>query len=365
MKYSTAFAAALGCALASAAHAQSSVQVYGIIDTSVEHLTNVNAAGDNLSRMPNLTGGMFPSRIGFRGTEDLGGGLKAIFALESGFAPDTGTLGQGNRLFGRQAWVGLSGDWGSVTVGRTYSMLFNSLFDVDIMGAAEFAIGSLDAYLPNARHDNSIAYRGTFHGVTLGATYSLGRDTSSAGGPGATGCAGENASDSRACRNWSALLRYDARQWGAEVAYDTYNGGPGAAAAFGPVRSDQSDSRLHVAAYGKFARVNVGGGIIRRNNEGNAVAPRSNLSYVGASYKATPLLSLDAQFARLDFRNSPNATDMLVLRAVYLLSPRTSVYAAVGRADNSGTAVFSLAAGGPVAAGGAQNGVLTGIKHSF
>src|SRR5665647_3781484 len=89
---------------ASAAQAQSSVQVYGLIDAGVEHVTNVDAAGHSLTRMPNLSGGTFPSRLGFRGTEDIGGGLKAVFTLENGFGPDSGTLNQGNRLFGRQAW---------------------------------------------------------------------------------------------------------------------------------------------------------------------------------------------------------------------------------------------------------------------
>ena len=91
---------------ASAAMAQSNVTVYGLLDTGLVHVTNVNAAGDSVTKMPSLTGS-FPSRIGFRGVEDLGGGLQVVFTLESGLALDTGTSQQGNRLFGRQASVGL------------------------------------------------------------------------------------------------------------------------------------------------------------------------------------------------------------------------------------------------------------------
>ena len=64
-------------------------------------------------------------------------------------------------------------------------MLGGSLADADIIGPSQFALGSMDPYLPNARSDNAIGYRGKFGGVTVGATYSLGRDVSSAGGPGA------------------------------------------------------------------------------------------------------------------------------------------------------------------------------------
>lgn len=362
MKILAGLLAAMGTA---PAFAQTSVQVYGIIDTAIERVTNTAPNGDSLVRMPNLSGGMMPSRLGFRGSEELGGGLKAIFALENGFGPDSGTVNQGGRLFGRQAWVGLSGDWGALTVGRTYSMLFFSQFDVDIIGPSQFSIGSLDLYLPNNRNDNSISYKGTFSGLTVGATYSLGRDASAAGGPSATNCGGENAADKRACRAWSAMLRYDARTWGAVVAYDTYNGGTGAAAPFSPVSSALSDSRLNVGGYARFGALKVAGGHLRRENEGNALTPRSHLSYLGAAYDLTPQFTIDGQVARLDFRRSANDTNMVVLRGAYALSKRTTVYGMVGRVDNSANAAVALSAGTTVVAGGTQNGVMTGIRHVF
>jgi predicted porin len=345
--------------------AQSTAQIYGIIDAGIEHVTNVDAAGHSLTRMPNLSAGGFPSRIGFRGTEDLGGGLKAVFTLENGFGPDSGTLNQGGRLFGRQAWVGLSGSWGQLTLGRNYSMLFNSFYDVDVIGPAQFGIGSIDLYLPNARSDNSVAYRGVFSGTTIGATYSLGRDGSSIGGPSATNCGGENAADSRACRNWSAMLRHDGASWGALAAYDTYNGGTGAAAAFGPASSAQSDSRLHVAGYANFGLVKVAGGWVRRDNESSLLTPTSDLAYVGLTCTVNDALSIDGQAARLDFKNSANGTTLFAVRANYGLSKRTVVYALVGHQDNDGASAVALSAGGTTTAGAAQNGVLVGLRHSF
>lgn len=365
MKKHQFLAASLALAGAATAHAQSSVVIYGIIDTAVEHVTNVTPIGGSVTRMPNLSGGMLPSRFGFRGSEDLGGGLKAIFNLETGFGPDAGTLNQGGRQYGRQAWVGLSNKYGALTVGRNYSMLFFSFFDVDNIGPSQFAASNLDSYLPNARSDNSIAYKGTFDGLTVGATYSLGRDASAAGGPSATNCAGESPTDKQACRNWSTMLRYDASNWALLAAYDTYNGGAGAAAPFSPTRSDLSDSRTHVAGYYKLGATKLSGGYLRRNNEGSAVTPRSNLMYLGLGYDLTPLWLIEGQFSRIDFKNSANDTNLVVLRTIYNLSKRTAVYAMLGHIDNHGAAAIALNAGGTTFAGANQNGFLTGIKHSF
>ena len=86
---------AAGCA--SSVYAQSNVSIYGIIDAGLEYVTNVGPGGIGLTRMPSQTGSV-PSRLGFRGTEDLGSGLKAVFTLEQGFFPDTGASGQGGQI---------------------------------------------------------------------------------------------------------------------------------------------------------------------------------------------------------------------------------------------------------------------------
>ncbi len=143
-----------------------SVTLYGVVDTGVEYVSNVGANGYGLTRVPNNTATV-PSRWGLRGTEDLGGGLKSIFVLESGFAPDTGSSNQGGRLFGRQALVGLSNQYGQLSFGRQYTMLFWATLDSDILGPNVYGSGSLDSYLPNTRADNAVSYKGTFGGVTV------------------------------------------------------------------------------------------------------------------------------------------------------------------------------------------------------
>jgi predicted porin len=343
------------------------VTLYGILDQAVEHLNDVGTGQGGLTRMPGLTGS-FPSRLGFRGSEDLGGGLKAVFTLEQGLGVDSGTLNQGGRAFGRQSFVGLSGDWGSVTAGRQYSMLYWSQLDADILGPNAFGSASLDSYLPNARVDNSLAYRGTFSGLTVGATYSLGRDTVNAGPtPAGTNCPGESATDSKACRQWSAMLKYDQTNWGVVAAVDEFRGGPGAFA--GLTSSALKDRRATVAGWVKVADVvKVGAGVISRRNEGSAATPRSDLWYLGASYAVTPLLTLDAQYFNLNFKDSANEAGLFAVKATYALSRRTAVYATAGRISNDGTSAISVsnaAAGGAPAAGASQTGVALGVRHTF
>lgn len=107
--------------IAPTAHAQSSVSLYGIIDAGLLYTNNVAKGGAHGSLVQATSGEINGSRFGLRGAEDLGGGLKAIFVLENGFNVENGKLGQDSKLFGRQAFVGLSSDrFGTVTLGRQY-----------------------------------------------------------------------------------------------------------------------------------------------------------------------------------------------------------------------------------------------------
>jgi len=343
----------------------SSLQIYGLIDVAVENITSVGAAGHTLTRLPGNTAGS-PSRLGFRGTEDLGNGLKAGFTLESGLGMDTGGLNQGGRLFGRQAFVSLGGAWGQLMLGRQHTMTFFSLLDADVLGASAHGLASLDSYLPNARADNALGLRGKWDAFSVGATYSTGRDAVAAGNPGGTNCAGESSTDSKACREWSALLKYDAPSWGLAVAQDVIRGGTGAFANL--TSSALTDTRVNLNGWVRLGDVKLGAGVLHRRNGGSAATPRSDIVYLGASLPVLPALVLDAQVAQLKYQDSPNKALQGVLRASYSLSKRTAVYGSLARLDNSGTLAVSVSngsAGGAPAAGGAQTGVMAGIRHSF
>ncbi|VWD38247.1 porin [Burkholderia lata] len=174
MKKSLLALVALG-AFAGAAHAQSSVTLYGIIDEGL--LFNNNAGGKHLYSM--ASGVMQGSRFGMRGTEDLGGGLKAIFTLENGFDVNSGKLGQGGLMFGRQAYVGLSSQYGTVTLGRQYDSV------VDFVGPLEAGDqwggyiaahpGDLDNFNNAYRVNNAVKFTSnTYGGFSFGGLYSFG-----------------------------------------------------------------------------------------------------------------------------------------------------------------------------------------------
>jgi predicted porin len=341
--------ALLGTMAASSAMAQSAVTVYGLLDSGLVHTTNINAAGDSITKMPSLTG-TFPSRIGFRGAEDLGNGLQAVFTLETGLSLDTGAMGQGNRLFGRQASIGLKGAWGTLTLGRQVNMTYLAGMKADVLGPNLFAIGSIDPYLPNARSDNAIGLQ-------------PGRDSSAAGGPAATGCAGEVAGNSRACRQATALLGYDNKRFGATASYDILYGNVGAAG--GLTSSKNSDRRTTLNLYAMLGKAKLGGGVIDRETKAVTGVTKSDLYYLGASYPATEFVTVDGQLAQRNIKGSNADVTMLVARATYALSKRTAVYAAIGRMKNDGLSAVALDAGGTVGAGKTQNGLMTGLRHGF
>ncbi|MDC6176468.1 porin [Ralstonia solanacearum] len=360
-------------ALASGAAGAQSVTLYGLVDTGIEYVSHANSSGNGLVRIPSVTGTL-PSRWGLRGAEDLGGGVKAVFTLESGFNTDTGTAGQGGRLFGRQAWVGLAGSYGTLTLGRQYSMSFLSLGDADLLGPSQYAIGSLDTYIPNARTDNTVAYKGTFGGLTAGATYSFGRDA--AGGVPASGtCAGEQAGSASSCRTVSAMLKYDAATFGVAGAYEEQRGGAGATASFfngsAPIpftNAGDKDRRLIANGYARLGPAKLGIGWIGRALMSAAGDVRSNLYFINGSYPLTAALTLDAGLLRLINTDQGRSATMAVLRGVYALSRRTALYAQTGYLWNSANAQYTVSGGGGGTTPGRgvnQLGAMVGMRHAF
>lgn len=123
-------------AASGAAMAQSSVTLYGVLDVQVgslniENAKNVATSSVRTTKMD--SGNVNGSRWGLKGSEDLGGGLSAIFDLQSGFSLDTGASAQGGLLFGRQAVVGFQGGFGKVVVGRAILPFYDNEGMNDVM----------------------------------------------------------------------------------------------------------------------------------------------------------------------------------------------------------------------------------------
>lgn len=107
--------------------ANANVTLYGKLDLFAE----VNGGGGKGDRVALESGGLNGSRLGVKGGADISDGLRAVFQLEAGFFANKGTLAQGGRFFGRQAYAGLEGSWGRLTAGRQYSPLYNSVISFD------------------------------------------------------------------------------------------------------------------------------------------------------------------------------------------------------------------------------------------
>lgn len=177
----------LGMAVAVSAQAQSSVTLYGLIDEGVNYITSVQVAqgssqhplGRSLFSISDGVGrGFGGSRWGLKGSEDLGGGLYAIFTLENGFDITNGTLGQGGAEFGRQAFVGLKGQFGQITAGRQYDSaadFVGPLSPVQIGGLVGALPGDVTGLAYTRRYNNVIKYASlSYGGFSFGGMYAPG-----------------------------------------------------------------------------------------------------------------------------------------------------------------------------------------------
>jgi predicted porin len=160
--------------ISATANAQSSVTLYGIIDEGLTYTTNQNGH----SNWQLQSGGASISRWGLRGAEDLGGGMKAIFVLENGFDPSTGNVTNNGRLFGRSSYVGISTNYGTITLGRQYEEVADLLSKVDagLNWSVYFAhAGDIDNTAGSNRINNAVKYVSpSVAGFSLGALYSFG-----------------------------------------------------------------------------------------------------------------------------------------------------------------------------------------------
>jgi predicted porin len=169
-------AAALGVLATPAAFAQSSVTLYGLIDSGIAY---VNHSSGSASQVKFSSGNTYGSRWGIKGAEDIGGGTKTVFQLEDGFNLGTGAFGQGGREFGRKAVVGLSNDkYGAVTIGRQYDPIVDvvqPLTEDNYFGGTFATPGDADNYDNSVRVSNSVKYVSPlFNGLQAEALWGVG-----------------------------------------------------------------------------------------------------------------------------------------------------------------------------------------------
>ncbi|MBR8168022.1 porin [Burkholderia cenocepacia] len=327
-----AVAIATGLLLAGTAHAQDSVTLYGVLDASVLYLSKTQnpATGANGGRFVGFgDSGFSPSLFGLKGTEDLGGGLKANFTLESGINLGTGGFNDSNgNLFGRQAWVGLGGRFGDVKLGLQYSPFFYALYDLD---PRQSITGS--SLLPWL---NTIAGTGIFTRNAVSYT-----SPSFGGLQGSVLFAfGNVAGDFQAGKQVSASLAYRWRDLLVEAAYFDSNASPAPDTV--PPTAVPFEGRMLGASYrignviakASFTSLRVSGG------------PSNNLYGGGLDYLATPAVDLNAGAWYMTDRNQTSSHALFgALGASYFLSKRTTLYAQAALVRNAGDTRLGLVTG--------------------
>ena len=167
------------------AFAQSNVTIYGVVDAALTHSTGDDATGASRTRTGIDSGNLSGSRLGFKGSEDLGGGLKAVFTLEYSLTVDVNSgVGNTGGLNSRQTWVGLqSKDLGTLSFGRQYAPGFFAMARTEALGAGlNDPVPALQGAGKNtimaaspARWNNTIAYQSNnYSGFSGRVVYSFG-----------------------------------------------------------------------------------------------------------------------------------------------------------------------------------------------
>lgn len=328
------------CGLSSGlASAQSSVTLYGVVDVALERVKGATS----LTRL--ASGQQQGSRWGLRGTEDLGGGLKAGFLLESGFNADAGTSGQGGRLFGRQGYVEIAGGWGGLRLGRQYTPMDDI---AGIAGTKTYDVLSVVPVIGNGdynRVDNAITYVSpSLAGTVFQAQFSLGEE--------------------RAASDASAQF---GRQFSAHALHTSGPLTVGLSVmrvvdADGTTPGKQPRDAVLLAASHDFGGFKLTG---YADVEDKAAR---KLKVFGASATVTSgknVLSVGLAQARDVNGSAAAASDdarIVTLQASHNLSRRTALYAHLTSVDNDSAAALGF--NGP-AAGVRSTGLQLGLRHRF
>jgi GBP family porin len=354
----TIITTALLCAMHQAALAQSGITIYGLVDAGIE--AERGGAAGNIVKVSSGIGSA--SRLGFKGTEDLGGGVSALFVLESGYLVDTGASDVAGAAFNRQAFIGLkSKTLGSATLGRQYTLTYNALGQVgDPFGAG--LAGSAKNLFPVAgaslRANNSIIYSSpAVNGFSAEALYAV----------------GEVAGNSSAGRQFNLGLNYANGPLTARLAYNNRNNDTALV-----TTNSIGHNTLFVANY-DFTIAKLF--FAYSADKGMNSAPLNNATpqpygrvftptlkgddlLLGAQVPVGPAGTLIASWIRKNDKTAPNQdAQQYAVGYTYALSKRTSAYASYGMMKNKNGAAYTV--GNNSDAGTGDRATNIGVRHSF
>lgn len=344
--------------LAAQASAQSSVNLYGILDAGV-----VDERGCDGCKVSKVSGGMASgSRVGIHGREALGHEAVAVFTLEAGVQNDTGRSDQNGTLFGRQAFVGIDSKLGALTVGRQYSLQYAALTEVadPFQGGMAGSASNLVGY-SSKRYDNTLRYATpSFSGVSAAALYSFGEAPNNnyinraygamlgyADGPIALRIAHQRKNNFIQANGTTPAVDTSARN---TLVAANFNLGIGTAyAGYGQNRGDARQPWDADNPYGAVAQ------------SSNSTNSRDLLVGVAMPRGATTLM---ASFIHKNDRDLDNQdANQVAIGISYSVSKRTGFYAAYAKIRNRNNAAYTV--GNASSPGGGDSAFNLGLRHAF
>lgn len=353
-------AAALLASAAVPAMAQTNVTIYGIIDAGL-----VREMG-GVSNNTKVTSGVgSTSRIGFRGTEDLGGGMSALFLLENGYKTDTGEVDSAGTIFNRQAFVGLKAAAGTVTLGRQYTPYYSTVsgyadpFAAGLSGSAKNMFPTSGS---NVRTSNTVKYLSpTVSGVTGELAYS----------------AGEQAGSASAGRQIGGALTYEVAKLAVRLAYNNRNNDVAASGSVAAISRGIGTNTLLAANYnfGTFKGyaaygINKGfnsGPLANSSNPYGGVRPTASTDSRDALLGVALPIGRGTILASVIAKDDKTAFDQdatqYALGYTYALSKRTTLYTSYGKIKNKRGAGYTV--GNATEAGSGDRAYNAGVRHSF
>lgn len=349
MKKSLLALAILG-AFASVASAQSSVTVYGVVDTGFTSIDNGGKDGSGKGTINGISSGNdAASRIGFKGTEDLGNGLKAEFVLENGINTDDGSAANADQAFSRLAFVGLKGGFGTVRLGKQDTQLKAMLSEIDPFGAAGIAnsVNYVTAGGIDQRNPNQVAWlSNNYAGFSGGIAYQFGeKDTGT----------GDNS-------QYSARLGYKNGPLNVQFGYQNKNN---TTATF-----DGDQDIASLGATYDFGVVKLHGLYAEKDTDGKFVsATAADIKIRSALIGVTVPMGaskIRAEYIRNDNRDVDDAdNNVWAVSYTYAMSKRTGLYATYLRTSNDSKSQLGVGGTTKGTLDESSSGLAVGVTHKF
>jgi predicted porin len=368
--------------LSTAAHAQSSVTLYGVLDTGLLYQSTSAATfqptARNLGHVYQLKdGGIYSSYWGLKGSEDIGGGYKITFKLQGTFNTTNGKSGLSDTpgttaLFNQFATIGVTGPFGTFDAGRQIIPMIYAMAETDVRGAQYFG-SILTAWLGV---NQAAGWPGTSTNAPIGALYDsnalvytspkfYGASLALEFAPG--GVAGQFQGGTRE----SAVLKYS--NYGlnlAAVYYDGHDTNPYPltypAAPAVPATGLNNNRFYYFGAMYTISGFSVSASYAIGKNPAKSNTADFEMASGGLGYQFSPAFKITSGYYYLkDRNNSANHSSEFAVGAEYNLSVRTKAYAQVGYVNNKGTMNQTIIYGAPVAPGTSTTAAMVGIRHSF